>query len=169
MKRFIREIEIWTKIALTIHYIEQITFLSSFSSIHPPIHLSFPFSPHFVHIDIHNGYKHLINLKLEFLAFDAVPVEIETKNGLNWFERMCVYNFIYYFSHCQWLCVARYFRCSNCLIIYVFFYIILFLSSLLTFVVCRSRFIKHKIKKSMLNVYYYLLLIPEGQLTPKLF
>lgn len=69
--------------ALTIHYIEQITFF--LCSRHrlvplPPIP-SHPFASlcvPFARMDIYNENKHLINLKLEFLTFDASPLKPKT-------------------------------------------------------------------------------------------
>lgn len=148
MKNWKDSFEIWTKIALTIHYIEQITFFFFFFHSHPSFFRSLHFVK-FVHKDIYNRYKHLINLKLEFLAFDA---------SVSWDEKrvelilLCVYNFIYFFS--LPLPIARCcFRC-HCLIIYVFYFsfvfFLLFLSLFSAIRFAIGRFIKQNEKKTRL-------------------
>lgn len=126
--------------ALTIHYIEQITFflysrhLVPLPPIRPSVLFRSPRFVPFVHMDIYNESKHLINLKLEFLTVDASRLKPKT----GWVEliRVCVCacTVLSAFSHCHCCCLCC-FRC-HCLIIYVLS------SSLCPFVLRGGRFIK---------------------------
>lgn len=169
MKNWKDSFEIWTKIARSqsIIYRTNNVFLCSRHRLVPlPPIPSHPFASlcvPFARMDIYNENKHLINLKLEFLTFDASP--LKPKTGwfeLNWFECVCVWV-------CVWaqfcllfliaIGIACCFRC-HCSIIYIPYFSLSLSSSLCTFVLRGGRFIKFQC---------VLLLIPEGQLTPKLF